>query len=176
MSTVTETVPETLPNWKTAYPAEAWKRIGAEGLYLVIVLLLAVLLVEFLIKFSFSGHPLAERLLWCGLGGIIGSWIFSVKWYVRAITHRIWRYDLIAWRLASPWLGIFLAVSAYVLVKTGLLGITFLEAPGTDERLYAYAIGFLVGLFSDVVMGKLTEVAQTLFGRTAQEEHTKTRS
>jgi hypothetical protein len=176
MSTIPGPNPEAPPDWKTAYPPEAWKRIQAEGLYLAIVLIVAVLLIEFLLGYPLSRHQLVEQLLWCGVGGVIGSWIFSVKWYVRAITHKIWRYDLIAWRLTSPWMGIFLAVSTYVLIKTGVFGVTFNKTAGEDERLYAYAIGFLVGLFSDVVMGKLTEVAQTLFGRAAREEITKTRS
>ena len=176
MSTTPVPKSEAPPDWKTAYPPEAWKRIQAEGLYLGIVLIFAVLLIELLLLYPFSNHPLAEQLLWCGLGGIIGSWIFSVKWYVRSITHKIWRYDLIAWRLTSPWMGIFLAVSAFAMIKSGLLGVIPQKAQNADERLYSYALGFLMGLFSDVVMGKLTEVAQTLFGRTAQEEITKTRS
>jgi len=122
-----------------------------------------------------TNHPTAQNLLCCGLGGITGSWIYSVKWFVRAITHTIWRHDLIMWRLASPFLGIFLAVSVYVVIETGLLGVTFVRAnaqmePGFDPKLYAYAIGFMVGLFSDDVMGKLTEVAKTMFGRIAPKE------
>ena len=140
------------------------------------MLVFAVIVTAILLRVDLSKHEMIQKLLCCALGGITGSWIFAVKWYVRAITNRIWRYDLIAWRLTSPWMGIFLAVSAYAVIKAGILGLTFQDNQGVDPKLYAYAIGFLVGLFSDVVMGKLAEVANTLFGRTAPEETRKTRS
>jgi hypothetical protein len=140
------------------------------------VLVFAVLVTVILLRLNLEKHEMIQKYLCCALGGITGSWIFAVKWYVRAISHQIWRYDLIAWRLTSPWMGIFLSVSAYAVIKAGFLGLTFQENQGVDPKLYAYAIGFMVGLFSDVVMGKLTEVANTLFGRTTPEEIGKTRS
>lgn len=68
--------------------------------------------------------------------------------------------------MTSPFMGLFLSVSAYAVVQAGLLGITFEASSGTDPRLYAYAVGFLVGMCCDVVMGKLTEIAETVFGKT----------
>ncbi len=66
-------------------------------------------------------------------------------------------------------MGIFLAVSGYIILQVGLLGVS--STPGSgDPNLYAYAVGFLMGLFSDVLMGKLAEVARTLFGRTDPEQ------
>jgi hypothetical protein len=67
--------------------------------------------------------------------------------------------------VTSPFMGLFLSVSAYAVVQAGLLGITFEASSGTDPGLYAYA-GFLVGMCCDVVMGKLTKIAQTVFGKT----------
>jgi len=153
-------------DWRTAYPPEAWRRIRWEGIYLGGVLSFAVVVTAILLRMDLSKHELSQRFLCCALGGIAGSWIFAMKWYVRAITNHIWRHDLIVWRVTSPFMGIFLSVSAYAVVQAGLLGITFEASSGTDPRLYAYAVGFLVGMCSDVVMGKLTEVAETLFGRT----------
>ncbi len=126
-----------------------------------------------LLSRDLSKHEFVQRFLICALGGIAGSWIYAMKRYVRAITHGIWRYDLIAWRLTSPFMGIFLSVSAYAILQAGLLGITFDPKSGGDERVYAYSIGFLVGLCSDVVMGKLTEVAETVFGRTTSRHTTR---
>jgi hypothetical protein len=153
-------------DWKSAYPPEAWRRIRGEGIYLGCVLSFAVVLATILLRTDLSKHEMAQRFLCCALGGIAGSWIFAMKWYVRAITNHIWRHDLIVWRVTSPFMGIFLSVSAYAVVEAGLLGITFDAGSGVDPRLYAYAVGFLVGLCSDVVMGKLTEVAETVFGKT----------
>jgi len=152
--------------WKTAYPPEAWRRIRGEGIYLGCVLSFAVVVTTILLRMDLTKHEVAQRFLCCALGGIAGSWIYAMKWYVRAITNHIWRHDLIVWRVTSPFMGIFLSVSAYAVVQAGLLGITFEASSGTDPRLYAYAVGFLVGMCSDVVMGKLTEVAETVFGKT----------
>jgi hypothetical protein len=153
-------------DWKTAYPPEAWRRIRGEGIYLGSVLSFAVVVTTILLRMDFSKHDVAQRFLCCALGGIAGSWIYAMKWYVRAITNHIWRHDHIVWRVTSPFMGIFLSVSAYAVVQAGLLGITFEPSSGTDPRLYAYAVGFLVGMCSDVVMGKPTEVAETVFGKT----------
>jgi hypothetical protein len=151
--------------WKTIYPPEAWRRIRAEGIYLGSVLVFAVLVATIFLKKDGSLKDTVEKLLYCGLGGITGSWIYAVKWYVRSVSGGIWKHDLIAWRLTSPFMGLFLAVSTYIIIQTGLLGVTFATKVDNDHKAYAYSIGFLVGLFSDDVMGKLTEVAGTLFGK-----------
>lgn len=156
-------------NWKSKYPRDAWRRIILEGGYLLLVLLCGVVLgcVLFFKDSFFSQHTLSRDLLCCALGGITGSWIYSVKWYVRVVTKNEWGHDYIVWRLTSPWMGIFLAVSAYVAIQAGLLGVTFVRNNNADPRLYAYAMGFIIGLFSDDVMSKLADVAKTLFGKSA---------
>ncbi len=159
------------PAWQSSYPPEAWAQIWKEGSYLAGVLVCAVIVTIVLLKMNLhEHHQIVEKMLCCALGGITGSWIYSVKWFVRVISKGIWRKDLIAWRLASPFMGIFLAVSAYAVIQAGFFGVTFSRNQDIDERLYAYAIGFLVGLFADVVMGKLAEVAETLFGRAQKQE------
>src|SRR5207248_11548105 len=112
----------------------------------------------------------------CALGWIASSWCYARKWSVRPISHRLCRHDLVVWRVTTPFLGIFLSVSAYAVLKAGLLGITLEQSPQADPKMYAYAVGFLVGLCSDVVMGKLTEVAETLFGRTTSRHPQKSQT
>lgn len=157
-----------IPIWKSAYPEEAWKRIRGEGIYLACVLIAAVAVTALLLRMDGHVHPMAKRILCCGLGGITGSWIYAIRWYVKAVTGKQWAHDFIVWRLTAPFVGIFLSVSTYLVMETGLLGVTFNKANG-DENTYAYAIGFLVGLFSDDVMKKLAEVAKTVFGKTAAD-------
>lgn len=161
-------VPET-PNWKSAYPEEAWRRIRGEGIYLTCVLLAAVAVAFVMARMGAQGHPTAKKLLCCGLGGITGSWIYAIRWYVKAVTGKLWAHDFIVWRLTAPFVGIFLSVSTYVIMETGLLGVTFNQS-GADANMYAYAIGFLVGLFSDDVMKKLAEVAKTVFGKATADD------
>ncbi len=168
----TSATPVTQPlHWESVYPKEAWRRIRWEGLYLALVLLAAVVVtwLMFYVDMPSHPHPTAKRLLCCGLGGITGSWIYSIRWYTKAVTGGLWAHDFIVWRLTSPFVGIFLAVSTYLVMETGLLGVTFNKS-NADPSTYAYAIGFLVGLFSDDVMKKLTEVANTLFGTASRRD------
>lgn len=165
--------------WKSVYPKEVWRRIIGEGIYLLCVLTIAVVVTVILLRFReiLASHEYVERLLICALGGIAGSWLFAMKWYVRAVTRHIWSFDHVIWRLSSPVMGIFLSVSTYAMIQSGLLGITFATTntggtpPAVAEKMYAYAIGFLVGLCSDVVMGKVTEVAETVFGKSVPNVH-----
>src|SRR5690242_19080169 len=80
--------PEEAVNWRTAYPPEAWKRIRIEGFYLTFVLLAAVVVSVLMLRLDGSAHPTAKKLLCCGLGGIIGSWIYAIRWYVKAVTSK----------------------------------------------------------------------------------------
>jgi hypothetical protein len=150
------------------------RQIRGEGIYLGCVLLLAVAVSAILIglRERLATHAVTQELLFCALGGITGSWIYSIRWFVRVLAEKIWRRDLLAWRLSAPFMGIFTAVSAYAVMKAGLLGITLIDT--ADVRFSAYAIGFLMGLFTDELMKKLTEVAQTLFGKSAPTKHPKT--
>jgi hypothetical protein len=133
------------------------------------VLLAAVVVALVMARMSAQAHPTAKKLLCCGLGGITGSWIYAIRWYVKAVTGKLWSHDFIVWRLTAPFVGIFLSVSTYVIMETGLLGVTF-NKNGADPNTYAYAIGFLVGLFSDDVMKKLAEVAKTVFGKATTDD------
>jgi len=162
-------VPEDAVNWRTAYPPEAWKRIRIEGVYLTFVLLAAVIVSVLMLRLDGSVHPTAKKLLCCGLGGIIGSWIYAIRWYVKAVTSKLWAHDFIVWRLTAPFVGIFLSVSTYLMMDTGLMGVNLDQTKKTDPG-YAYAVGFLVGLFSDDVMKKLAEVAKTVFGGDARSK------
>jgi fluoride ion exporter CrcB/FEX len=158
-------------NWQSAYPPAAWKQIRYEGLYLASLLLAMVAVAILILKLDFQNHPLLKELLSCGLGGIVGSWIYSIRWFVKAIVGKLWGHDYIVWRLTAPWMGIFLAVSTYLIIKTGLFGVV-VNQNNADSNLYAYGVGFLAGLFSDEVMKKLAAVASTLFGKTEAGEKT----
>lgn len=154
-------------DWKTQYSSDAWKYIRWEGIYLgCIAFVLGAAVISMLLLSPFAKHPETKPLLICVLGGITGSWIYSIKIFVTAISRREWKQDYVAWRLSTPFAGIFLSVSTYAMIRTGMLGVTFVATSQAevDRNYYAYAIGFLVGLFSDEVMLKLTEVAKTLFG------------
>lgn len=150
---------------RSRYPDDAWRQIRREGLFLACVPLMAALVITILTLVKFDEHDIVRAILICGLGGITGSWMYSVRVYVHSVIHGHWRSDYVVERLTTPFTGIFLAVSAYTLIETGMLGVTFSHNQDTDPAFYSYAIGFFVGLFSEDVMGKLTGVAKTFFGK-----------
>lgn len=151
--------------WASRYPDDAWKRIKLEGVFLACVPLLAALVIAILLLGQFTGHATVRAILICGLGGITGSWMYSVRVYVHSVMRGHWRSDDVVERLTTPFTGVFLAVSAYTLIETGMLGVTFNVKQQTDPAFYMYAVGFFVGLFSEDVMGKLTGIAKNFFGK-----------
>ena len=130
---------------------------------------MGALVIAILTLVKFDQHATARAILICGLGGTTGSWMYSVRLYVHSVVRGHWRSDYVVERLTTPFTGIFLAVSAYTLIETGMLGVTFNLKPGIDRAFYMYAIGFFVGLFSEDVMSKLTGVAKTFFGKPAND-------
>ncbi len=153
--------------WASRYPDDAWKRIKLEGVFLACIPLLGALVIAILLLGEFAAHPTVRAILICGLGGITGSWMYSVRVYVHSVMRGHWRTDYVVERLTTPFTGVFLAVSAYTLIETGMLGITFNIKQDSDRAFYMYAVGFFVGLFSEDVMGKLTGIAKNFFGKPA---------
>src|SRR5271157_2928827 len=150
---------------RSRYPDDAWKRIRLEGLFLACIALMGLLVIAILMLVKFDEHDTVRAILICGLGGITGSWMYSVRVYVHSVIHGHWHSDYVVERLTTPFTGVFLAISAYTLIETGMLGVTFSHNQNTDPAFYSYAIGFFVGLFSEDAMGKLTGVAKTFFGK-----------
>ena len=137
-----------------------------EGVYLTCVPILGAIVVVVLLLVHFDSHPTAKPILVCALGGITGSWIYAVKVYVAAVTGGRWKEDQVVERLTSPFEGIFLSVSTYAMIRSGLLGVSVTK-DGVDPLYSSYAIGFFVGLFSVQVMGRLAGISKTLFGSTS---------
>src|SRR5437762_6314297 len=85
--------------------------------------------------FFFSSRRRHTRYIGVWSSDVCSSDLYSMKWYVRAITHRLWRHDLVVWRVTSPFMGIFLSVSAYAVLKAGLLGITLEQNSQADPKM-----------------------------------------
>jgi len=141
------------------------KRQRIEGLALSLMLLIFVGLTFPLWHFS------DKRWSWtvlAGLAGIIGGLLHSLKWFYLTIAKGEWQWDQIWWRFMNPLVSGVLGLSIYVVFRSGF------EAKAANgiclagwEGFYAYSIGFLTGLFADNAMGKLRDIAYTLFGPTA---------
>lgn len=141
------------------------KRQWIESFALSFGLLIFVGLTFFL--WHFSDKPWSWTVL-AGVAGIIGGLLHSLKWFYRTMATGEWEWDHVWWRFMNPLVSGVMGLSIYVVFLSGFeakapngLGIA------QSQGLYAYSIGFLTGLFADNAMGKLRDIAYTLFGPTA---------
>jgi hypothetical protein len=166
-------------DWKTRYCDEALRHVRLEAIYLA-VHLGGVLLAVFVLAIIFdrgsgaaggstsTGDPTTGfgwlQILHAWLGGILGGAVFSIKWLVHAVAKNIWNIDRRLWRLFTPHVSGALCFAFVALMASGL--VVIIDKKTLSSPLVCFGIGFLIGYFSDNAIGKLTELAQTLFGAT----------
>jgi hypothetical protein len=157
--------------WKSRYEKEANKRISLEGIYLAIIFLSCPIIL-FLFFTDFLGNyfisEVVKKYTYGWLGGTFGGVIFGIKWLYHSVAKNIWNLDRRLWRIFTPHLSGGFAFAFIVLISSGFFNIFSPEA--LEKPSTVFGIGFLVGYFSDSAVGKLTEVANTIFGAT--EKHT----
>jgi len=157
-------------DWKSRFDAKSQEHINWEKRYLLI-LLCGCLLIPFVIGIvsnKFFSQPPTEyqnlkRYLFALFGGILGGTLFSMKWLVHSVAKDTWNYDRQLWRVFTPLLSGALALVIVILINCQMFDITKPENLSIHK---CFGIGFLVGYFSDNAIGKLTEIAQVLFGST----------
>ena len=157
-------------DWKSKYEPEACKKINFEFWYLVGVYLVASVLTV-IIWAQFPVHwfnleadkfTIFKKYAIVVLGGIFGGTVFDMKWLIHAVANQKWHMDRRLWRLLVPLTSGAFSLAFAALITSGFIKIfdpTSLTACST-----AFGFGFLVGYFSDNAIGKLSEVAHTLFG------------
>ena len=166
-------------DWRTRYCDEAQKHIRLEAIYLG-VHLGGVLVAVFLLSIFFdrgsgpvagstpAADPVAGfgwlQILHAWLGGILGGAVFSIKWLMHAVAKNLWNVDRKLWRLFTPHISGALCFAFVALMASGL--VVIIDKKTLSSPLVCFGIGFLIGYFSDNAIGKLTELAQTLFGAT----------
>jgi hypothetical protein len=158
-------------DWKSRYPPKAWAIIIGEGIYLLVLLFGAPILLLWICsydparRFSLNTSSYDEAVPWvCAwLGGTLGGTLFDLKWLYHSVAKQIWNVDRLLWRLFTPHLSGGLAFATVLLVGSGLLRI--FDTATSNSPKVATGIAFLVGYFSDMAVAKLTELARTLFGQ-----------
>ena len=156
-------------NWRSRFEVEALKHIRWEQKYLLILLFISLLFP--LIIGIISNEWLAGATKYQNLkkysfalfGGTLGGTLFAMKWLVHSVAKDTWNYDRQLWRVFTPLLSGGLAFVIIILVNCQMFSVTKPENLSIHK---CYGIGFLVGYFSDNAIGKLTEIAQVLFGST----------
>jgi hypothetical protein len=158
--------------WRSRYPRRVHRTIGAEAVYLIVV---GTLMILISVAGWITTHDLCLRapgpcpyqkvlapgVLAFGAGGLGGT-LFGLKWLYHSTAKGMWHLDRRPWRLFTPWLSSILAVAALALIKANVLTLLSPEPLARPSGLLG--VGFLIGYFSDITVGKLNEVALVLFG------------
>jgi len=162
-------------SWQTQWPPEARKKIRVEAFYMGIVFVLGMLL----LVLTWRGHLYSifvpANCEGCGqyrfnlfaylfVGGMFGGTLFGIKYLYKVVARGYWNEDRVLWRVFSPFLAGGLAVGIGAMLESGLLGV----APKVPSGTYFFSIGFITGYFADRALGKMQEIATTIFGTPGQ--------
>ncbi len=175
--------------WRTRFPAEAWKQIWLEAAYLVFclavfgltsVLSAAYVPEQFTYNFNCApdiGSPtkqvcsqfsFTKTWLACYFAGGLGGTVLTIKWLIHSVGTGKWHQDRVFWRLFVPWIGGVYSVIIHGLANSGLIGGQ--TSDGSTALVTVVSISFLVGYFSDGVSGLLTNVANAVFGTVIEKK------
>lgn len=171
-----------LGEWTSRYPAEAWRIIWCELIYLVAVLLTCATALIF-IGNALASHPgpnsstatvlgiTVERevLKWLAvaLAGTIGGVAFDLKWLYHSVAKHIWNLDRRLWRLIVPFISGVVSVFLAFMIVSGI--VPMLKGESFKSMHFCLGFGFLFGYFSDNVLAALKKFADGVFGRTDKE-------
>lgn len=158
-------------DFESRYNRKAWKQIGVEGFYLLVIFAVsAVVLVLYGPKSSSPNAGLWTREEWLSarpyllafFGGALGGTLFALKWLYHSVAKGLWNRDRILWRLFTPILGGGAAVTLVVLSSSGvvpLFGPALAKSPAGSV-----GISLITGFFSDRAFSLFENTTQSIFG------------
>jgi hypothetical protein len=162
--------------WQSRYDEKAQREINFE-VWLVAPILF---IIPVLILIVWRGWPkywlgvddtqylVFSRYCYAWLGGTLGGTLFDLKWLYHSVAKGFWNIDRRLWRLFTPHMSGGLAFAVIIMIFSGMFG--HLVANSMAKSPLIIGISFLVGYFSDRAIGKLAEIADTLFGATAADK------
>jgi hypothetical protein len=111
---------------------------------------------------TYSVGPELGVILIMMLAGMVGACVYSLY----AISLHLGSYEdfdatWTGWYLTRPWIGAGLALGVYILIRGGILTMASI---GSVSLLGLAGVSILTGLFTEQVMHKLNDLADTLFG------------
>ncbi len=159
--------------WKSFYDKEALREINWERNYLLIILGITFLSLVFFSLFFKKcffqvkcNIDIYRPYIYSCLGGLLGGTVFSIKWLIHSVAKNFWHIDRRLWRIMTPILSMIIALIINILLELNFVSINM----DNGISIYkSFGIGCLSGYFSDNAIGKMTEVAQVLFGGNSRE-------
>ncbi|WP_192559736.1 hypothetical protein [Pseudomonas allokribbensis] len=157
-------------DWKSKYDESARCEIRVDAIYVGVVFLLTLLALLFTWRGStysfFVGSCTTcapekfNQYAFFFLGGILGGTMFGLKYLYQVVARGLWNIDRRLWRIFSPFLSGGAALAIGGLLDSGLLGLSI----KSSTTSFYFSMGFISGYFADKALGKMQEIADTVFG------------
>ena len=156
--------------WISCYEPEAKKEIRLELAYLIFVLFCSYALIfgiwmecfKTILPFTPGQILTLKKYSYYALSGLLGGVSFGIKYLYRCVARGYWHQDRRIWRIMSP----IIAMTVAFIVGT-MIDASFMTTNVEISGAACISIGFLSGYFADQAVGKMYEVAQVLFGKSA---------
>jgi hypothetical protein len=151
-------------------------QIWIEAGFLAAMLILSASLVLCLHLGRIPIEEHTRRYLYAAVGGLLGGWAFTTKWFVRG-TSRLglpeksderWESCRVFWRLFTPFLAALVAFSIFAAGSSGCMGVQIARS----ENSYAFAFCVFTGYFSDAVVSKLANGIEYALGDHGHKKQT----
>ncbi|VXC36924.1 conserved membrane hypothetical protein [Pseudomonas sp. 9AZ] len=150
-------------------------QIAFEFLYLILTLLIAS---GVMISLQFYGNDLGishrdKLAMMAIIGGFLGGWVYDTKWFYR-VTARgkhdqhgfPWQPHKFYWRIMTPFLSSLVAFSTYLLATADFFPFSVKEK---ESARTAFAMCFLLGYFSDLVLSRLAAWAEKVIPKASND-------
>lgn len=157
-------------DWESKYNDKARREIRFDAIYVGVIFILTLL--ALLLTWRGSTYSaLAGNCTTCSpekfnqyafffLGGVLGGTMFGLKYLYQVVARGLWNIDRRLWRIFSPFLSGGAALAIGGLLDSGLLGLSI----KSSTTSFYFSMGFISGYFADKALGKMQEIADTVFG------------
>ena len=101
-------------SWRTRYSKDARRGIYWEFWFLIAVFVVECVLLPWVACWNaraYLGGPSLRLYSLATLGGLLGGWMFTVRWLINAVVAWRWDEDRHLWRCLNPFIAASLALS-----------------------------------------------------------------
>ncbi|MAA63792.1 MAG: hypothetical protein CL581_03285 [Alteromonadaceae bacterium] len=150
-------------------------QIKFEFWYLVILLVASSsLLVLIQLKGSCFGIEHENKVIFFAIiGGFLGGWVYDTKWFYRVTARgrdnqhaHPWHSHKFYWRVLTPFLAALVSFSTYLLASMDVFPIVI---NNSDSAKVSFAVCFLLGYFSDLVLSGLAKWAESFIPKGSKD-------